>query len=173
MNTKQINCTLDSVPWIASSYAGCFAVDMLPPVHSLPMALVVNADPSSEPGSHWMALYFTVDGHCEFFDSLGREPWVYGYDFAAYVSLVPGRVWKSGTRFQPAMSNVCGHYCIYFIACRCRNLSADYVVKQFNCFALDRNDRLVVSFVRNLSQSYGLLNACRTLSVVQHNTPFI
>jgi hypothetical protein len=173
MDTNQINCTLDSVPWIKRAYAGCFSVDKLPTVHSLPMAMVVNADPSSKPGSHWLALYFTVDRRCELFDSLGRHPLAYGIDFMRYANQFGNGVWQCFGRTQSAISNVCGQYCVYFIACRCQRISAEQVASTFNQLNREKNDRLVVAFFLRLSLAYRLLQPCRTNAVVQHSIPFI
>jgi hypothetical protein len=173
MDTNQINCTLQSVPWISSVYAGCFPIDKLPQVDSLPMAIVVNADPSTKPGQHWMALYFATNRRCDFFDSLGRQPLAYGNDFNKYVSQLRGGVWQCLERSQGVLSNVCGQYCVFFIACRCRNFSAENVASLFTPFNREQNDRRVVSFFRRLSLAYRLLEPCSTTSVVQHSIPFI
>jgi hypothetical protein len=173
MNTEQINCTLYSVPWIASTYVGCFPVDKLPVVDSLPMAMIVNADPSTKPGTHWMALYFTVDRRCEFFDSLGRQPHAYGYDFNAYTTQLRCGVWQRMEQIQGALSNVCGQYCVLFIACRCHGFSVGEVSRMFSPFTREANDRLVVSFFRRLSLAYRLLQRCCTMSLVQHSIPLI
>jgi hypothetical protein len=173
MDTNQINCTLVSVPWISGVYAGCFPIDRLPPVDSLPMGIVVNADPSTKPGRHWMALYFDVNRRCDFFDSLGRHPLTYGEDFHEYTNQLRGGVWRCVERTQGALSNVCGQYCVFFIACRCRDFSAEYVAGRFTPLNREENDRRVVSFFRRFSRAYRLLEPCNTTTLVQHSIPFI
>ena len=37
-------------------------------------AYVINSDPSSEPGEHWIAVYFHKRGRGEYFDSYGLAP---------------------------------------------------------------------------------------------------
>jgi len=56
-------------------FCGVFPSDKLPqqPL-AKPSALVVNTDPSSKPGQHWVAFYFDVDNTGDFFDSFGQPP---------------------------------------------------------------------------------------------------
>ena len=39
-----------------------------------PSAYVINSDPSSEPGEHWIAVYFDKCGRGEYFNSYGLAP---------------------------------------------------------------------------------------------------
>ena len=45
-----------------------------------PSAYVINSDPSSEPGEHWIAVYFDKRGRGEYFDSYGLAPAVVGLE---------------------------------------------------------------------------------------------
>ena len=38
---------------------------------TFPSAYVINSDPSSKPGEHWVAVYFDKRGRGEYFDSYG------------------------------------------------------------------------------------------------------
>ena len=35
--------------------------------------IIVNIDPSTKSGKHWILLYFDAEGHAENFDSLGND----------------------------------------------------------------------------------------------------
>jgi len=39
-----------------------------------PSAYVINSDPSSKPGEHWIAVYFDKNIKAEYFDSYGLSP---------------------------------------------------------------------------------------------------
>ncbi len=55
--------------------AGVYAADAIPPVFSkLPATRIINTDPRSRPGEHWIALYQEVPDVIEFFDSFGKDP---------------------------------------------------------------------------------------------------
>ena len=41
---------------------------------TFPSAYVINSDPSTEPGEHWIAVYFDKHGRGEYFDSYGLPP---------------------------------------------------------------------------------------------------
>ena len=72
MNTLEIEELLSGM----DSFWGVFALDLIPAVAFYkPGLFVVNTDPISLPGQHWVAIL--VDDTSEFFDSLGREPSYY------------------------------------------------------------------------------------------------
>ena len=35
--------------------------------------IIVNTDPSTKSGKHWILLYFDAQGHAEIFDSMGND----------------------------------------------------------------------------------------------------
>ena len=72
MDTAHILCTLKNV----TSFLGVYPSDILPPPSVTPAAtLIVNSDPQTSKGTHWLAI------HCQprsysgyFFDSYGLPP---------------------------------------------------------------------------------------------------
>ena len=106
MDTLQIMCALRDL----RSFAGVFTSDLLP--HSIAHActVIINADPLTEKGSHWLAVQFlpkSSSAYC--FVSYGLPP-----------TLVPAihefirrncAVWDYNRRqLQGLTSNVCGKY---------------------------------------------------------------
>ena len=66
-----------------------------------PRTYVVNTDPCSQSGSHWIVFHFLGNGPCEFFDSLGRRPETYHRRFE-YVLIANGpRYLYTPDRIQP------------------------------------------------------------------------
>ena len=51
---------------------------------AFPSAYVINSDPSSELGKHWVAVYFDKRGRGEYFDSYGLSPTLVGRDTTPY-----------------------------------------------------------------------------------------
>ena len=59
MDTIQIATALTLDLITSTKFCGVFRSDQLPKtIESFPCGFVVNTDPSSEPGTHWMAFYF-------------------------------------------------------------------------------------------------------------------
>ena len=94
---------MNAVTW------GVFARNELPQGDLLPGAYVVNSHDA--PGEHWFLLF--VGERVELYDSLGRSPQDYGItvpcEFVA-------------KRLQSYNSNTCGHYVLYFLYWRSREI---------------------------------------------------
>ena len=74
MDTRQIMCCLRYV----GSFLGVFPSDLLPE-HSIARSgtLIVNTDPHTESGSHWLAIHFQSKSHTSYyFDSYGLLPYI-------------------------------------------------------------------------------------------------
>lgn len=72
MNTADINDQLNNI----LNFQGTMACDQLP-VHEVwkrPAYFVVNTDPSSGGGLHWVVIVLTDNGPNEYFDSFGFPP---------------------------------------------------------------------------------------------------
>ena len=137
-------------------WLGVFARDKLPEMkhECRPFALVLNTDPGSKPGQHWLAIFGPLNGPIELFDSFGLAPSSYGL-----ASLYPTH---SRIQLQSPFSALCGHYCIYFIYKRSKSLSAI----ELNSFhgivdslkKIQVRDDHVKSFVNDLKLAYRILN---------------
>ena len=137
------------------SFLGVFAADQLPFLDSIvrPSGLIVNSDPISKPGTHWLAMYYGADGHDEFFDSYGQSP--SSYQKAWIDHLNPGFQY-SRKRLQSDDTSVCGHYCVYYLKQKRKGSTLDTIVKPFTglkrvndrkiCHWVCRNPRLLKSF---------------------------
>ena len=98
--------------------------DRLPPTPlQRPATLIVNADSSNKPGSHWLVFYFPRKGPAEFFDSMGHSPQFYHQRFKNYL-IVNGPVFLHNTKRIPDFnSDFCGEYCLQFIIGRSRGMT--------------------------------------------------
>ena len=109
MNTLQLKRALEHNPSTKKIFGGVFAADELPKTFdTFPYGFVANTDPSTEPGTHWVAFYFPSRDKGEFFDSYGYPPEHYGlesYDI---------ETWNK-YKLQSSWSNVCGQYCIFYL----------------------------------------------------------
>jgi len=147
MNTRQISAVLRADPSTKLSFQGVFPSNMLPDeTKRYPAAFVANVDPSKQPGSHWCAFYFTRDKRGEFFDSYGQEPQEYTQAFQDFLNR-NSIVWTYNHRcLQSLDSNVCGHYCLYYLLNRCRDINMKKVVDRFT-LNKKLNDTFVFHFI--------------------------
>jgi hypothetical protein len=71
MDTAQILCTLKDVP----SFLGVYPSDILPASITRSATLIVNADPHTACGTHWLAIHLQPRSYYGyFFDSYGLPP---------------------------------------------------------------------------------------------------
>jgi hypothetical protein len=129
MNTLQVEDLLRLDCNLASTFEGVFASDRLPKFSDLKSALVLNFDPISKPGSHWVAIYVD-NGVGEYFDSYGEPPFI-GY----FVNFLKQncRTWTYNKKEMQALdSDVCGYYCIWFLSERARGKSLLEITSKFS-----------------------------------------
>ena len=96
-------------------FKGVFGADQIPWSRlrgNEEWSFIVNTDPISKPGEHWIAVAQKPGQHCVFFDSYGNKP--------AYYNPV---LWRSLNRcqinaedYQQDTSTVCGDYALYFLS---------------------------------------------------------
>jgi hypothetical protein len=154
MNSTTIEKILRSDKCSKHVFGGVYASDKLPEtVDRYPRAYVANVDKSNRPGSHWIAFWFASPSHGEFFDSLGQRPETYTFSFVSFLARNSSK-WTSNERIlQSPFSSVCGHFCIYYIFYRCRNISMSTIVYKFSK-NLEQNDELVSAFVSKIFRAY-------------------
>jgi len=106
METVQILCTLRDV----SSFLNVFPSDLLPQSVTQNASVIVNADPHTEIGSHWLAVHFRHKSSSPyFFDSYGIVPLVPTNQ--AFIKR-KCTTWEYNMRqLQGLTTNVCGKYC--------------------------------------------------------------
>jgi len=138
MKSSQILKALQFHPQTKSTFGGVFARNKVPTIpKGKCISFVVNTDPSSKPGEHWVA-FFITPSEVYYFDPYGIPP----TGFKRIINS-RGKQYYFGQRLQ-GLGRMCGHYCLYFILC----MRSYYT---FNIFGSDfnANDRIVKQFVEN------------------------
>ena len=126
-------------------FRGVFPSDRLPRQYlPRPSALVVNTDPSTKPGQHWIAIYVTRNGVGEYFDSYGLPPVLPA--LSGFLTRNASAVHYNPYRLQGPLTAVCGQYCLFFLLHRCRDISMNKILHFFTEDTSD-NDFLVNDFV--------------------------
>ena len=121
MNTIQLASILRKDKFTRTVFQGVYPSDKLPTgVSSFPALLIANVDTSDEPGSHWVAFYFTKERKGEFFDSYGLPPSSYSGTFSSFLNNSSNDWSFNSVTLQSIDSKVCGHYYLYFALFRSR-----------------------------------------------------
>ena len=148
MDTIQLTLILREDKYTQGVFQGVYPSDKLPTIifKSYPALFMANVDTSGNPGSHWVAFYFTKDREGELFYSYGQSPSNYTQTFSTFLDNNSSRWTFNSVTLQRVNSKVCGHYCLYFVLFRCRNISMSTIVNRFSKNK-HRNDYLVERFI--------------------------
>jgi len=120
----QIETIIRTSKW-SKLFRGCFPADKIPDLNTYPAALIVNEDPSTERGTHWVAIFITNPDHVFYFDSFGFPPNKY---ISHYLSKFKFLTLNHHT-FQSMLSNACAHYCIFFLSLMSQSYSYKTILK--------------------------------------------
>jgi hypothetical protein len=117
-------------------FSGVCPSDLLP-THAIIRngTVIVNADPHTRSGSHWLAIRLEPKSSSAFyFDSYGLPPLV-----PAVQSFLrrTSSVWEYNTQLQGLTSTACGHYCCLFALCLDEGLSPRQFVSLFGALHAD------------------------------------
>ena len=147
MNTAQITYALEHDPKTSKKFCGMFPGDkLLWTIDRYPCGLAVNTDPYTKPG-HWIAIFLMSLQNGDWFDSYGKPPEFYGAVFTEFINNQCNE-WKWNDRMlQSDWSDVCGHYCIFYLGHRALRYSMKKIVQLFGNNTL-LNDSKVLWFVK-------------------------
>lgn len=148
MNTKEINNALRYL----RNFGGVLAADQLPMIQVKGKFYIINTDPSTKPGKHWIAVY--MDETPEFFDSLGQAPSTYKKEFEYFlINHGPEYIYNT-QRIQNYGTDKCGEYCIYYVILRGMGFSMKQIVKRFSTVNLQYNDNTVHKFYCDIVKKF-------------------
>lgn len=140
MNTKQINNVLKGL----SSYGGTCPADLIPLPIKYPITFVINTDPASERGEHWVAIHISAKKKGIYFDSFGFP--CLSHHISDYLTKhCSSYVFSSKTLQHPEWQS-CGMYCIAFV----RHMSAggrfNHFIERFTTNLL-QNEKTLKSYL--------------------------
>lgn len=146
MDTDEITAILKRDRFTRQVFRGVFARDRLP-MRRLPhpSAIVVNTDPSTKPGQHWVAIYFTRDGVGEYFDSYGQPPSL--SPIKTFLQKNTRQTVRNRTSLQGPLSAVCGQYSLFYLLHRCRDIDMSTITGFFSTNKRE-NDIIVNEFIK-------------------------
>ena len=168
MNSLEVSTALQSLP---INTLVC-AANRLPNAISTPCGIVVNTDPDSKPGTHWVAIYIDRFRNCEYFDSYGLPPFVNHHK--KFLHTTSSKLIHNTREMQSLHSNVCGQYCLLYLYFRAHSRSLLDFQRLFSNNTL-RNDEILkakyqtcfkrVSCGKNVSHSKIQACCCRKIGV--------
>lgn len=157
MNARQLISLLSLDERIHPNFKGMTMRNStdLPFKEMSPALYLVNTDVEEGSGKHWcMLYYFEQNGRrvCEFFDSFGNHPLVYGLD--SVLTQRPFDYLTCNLRaVQEIVSVVCGAHCFFYAYHRCRALSFENVIEKYSDDP-KQNDEMVSDFVSQYGSVY-------------------
>jgi len=138
-------------------FLGVFARDTLPDLQdvSYPIALIVNSDKISEPGTHWLAIHAKSADQVVFFDSFGKPPLFYGIEIDMYLNkYFNGQYRENRIQVQAMSSDMCGLFCVFFLYNMCAGLTLPEIMRKFEYPKhLKSNDALLIKFSKTVFSS--------------------
>ena len=150
MDTVQIICSLKNV----RSFLGVYPSDLLPhSIHEQTGTIILNTDPHTQEGTHWLAFHFQPKSSTAFFfDSYGQPP---PSDLNILTFLKRNyTVWNyNTTSLQGPTSVVCGHCCCLFALYRDEGYTPQQFVRLFTSSIADR--QVVLLFTGKLGSLCG------------------
>jgi hypothetical protein len=150
MDTSQLEWLLFRHSNTKLKFGGVLARDELP-LHARHKSYIINLDPSSLPGSHWVAVFFASNGSAEYFDSYGLPP---PKDISSFLKNNSFKYICNGQQIQDIRTAVCGQYCAYFLLKRCNNNSMKQVLHPFSNVKFMFNDKLVLQYIKKIMRVY-------------------
>ena len=147
MNTDQLNKIMLRHNITKKIYLGTFAIDKLPETVRYPSCMIINNQKSTEPGEHWIALYFGKNKNSEFFDSFGNSPERFGLE--KYIKKHSSKIKFNKKKLQSDFSLFCGYYCVLYLIYKCKGYSLNYFLNLFDN-PID-NDKIFLKLIRKYS----------------------
>jgi hypothetical protein len=143
MNTVEITNAMKKNNKTKSYFKGVYACDKLPRTKvKKPTCFIINTDPSSKPGTHWVAVYFPKKGSAEYFDSFGFRPKI--NSITNFINTNCTRFTYNKIQLQNIFSTVCGNYCCEYLLHRCQGKSRSLFFKNYSFKNTTQNDATTI-----------------------------
>jgi len=152
MNSFEINDVIKSDPISAHTFLGVYPIDCLPQPKQKPSSVIINLDPSYQPGSHWVCCQLNQNGPSYYFDSYGKLPQIIIQKYLLKNS--QNGYEQSTERLQAVLSSVCGIYCIYCIVNWARGYTLNDIVNRFEPDNQISNDHILTAWLEELFDCY-------------------
>ena len=137
--TKEINRLVRH-----EKFVGAFPCNSIPNGLRPPFAIIINTDRDDQPGSHWIAINVTNNGHGEYFDSFGWPPMV--EDVSKFLQDLDCCFCYNTSMIQHVGSVCCGHFAVGFVLSRLSGIGFEEYISNFVTDKLKFNDFIVIEY---------------------------
>jgi hypothetical protein len=144
LDTLEIGKILEWDKRTATSFRGVYASDELPTYAPTSSLYIINTDPSTKPGTHWVVVFVDIKRHTDYFDSFGNLPTVQSIEHFLNKNSKVCKYWTDAV--QHPLSVACGYHCIFFAVHRCMGFDMNAIVNMYTDDVL-HNDEIVIKFV--------------------------
>ena len=160
MNTLELSLAIEADEHMSKYCLGAMASNQLPrKIRQLPVGMILNLQPLSQKGSHWIAVFIDAEGFGEYFCSYGSKP---AEKFTSFLRNHCYDWTHNQKRVQGLLSSTCGQHCIFYLMLRCRGLTMPEIFARYSSDC-DYNDEMVVA----------IINKKFSLSTSVYDTDFI
>jgi len=133
MDTVQITCTLKDIP----TFLGVYPCDLLPTTIHKTGTVIINADPHTREGSHWLAIHIELPlSGASYFNSYGRPP--SDPNILSFIKCNVAIWGYNSISLQGPTSVVCGQYCFLFARYMDKRITPLQLVRLFTADGADR-----------------------------------
>jgi hypothetical protein len=147
MNTKTLLSATGSDEVLKRCCIGVHPADILPEDLPPGKGIIINTDISSEPGTHWTAMFRSLDGVIHFHDSYGNHPDQYHPSWTEYMLKFNDKSDYNMRRVQSSDSVACGCHCLLFLLCCGLGIDFEDFVSTVYTDDFDFNDAFAEMFV--------------------------
>lgn len=114
----------------AGLFKGVFASNQLPEVFSLPAVFIINLSPSTQPGTHWVAMRIDSLGVAYYFDSFGIPP--QNKNILRFLRMHAKKTTYNKRQLQHLSSIKCGRFACVFAVAALRKHDLNLVFDRFS-----------------------------------------
>jgi hypothetical protein len=149
MNSKQLASILQQDIYCRKINGQVLSLDQVPKnIDEFPSWFIINNEISSEPGEHWLGMYFNkIDEPADFFDTFGKNPSSYGENITKLLTFHWPSFRYINKPIQNENSQGCGFYTLYFILKKSRGYDFQRIISKFTLSNLNKNEEIVTHFI--------------------------
>ena len=158
LSNEQLNYLASKHPALDRVYRGALPSDGLPRrlETDLPLAFIVNTDPTGQPGTHWLALWIE-DQQCQVFDSFALPLQIYpGVDpLIHWLDRHCKNITTNRQSVQAVTSQTCGYYALFYLMLKSEGGTLEQFLNHFKPNDYVFNDRLVGEMMKDVIENDG------------------
>ena len=153
LSGKQMDIICSNHFHTQDKYRGIFTSNGLPEPNKLmettPWFIIVNIDPNTSPGSHWVTIYCDNTKSISYFCSVGTRP---RGDILKFLESYEDVIINSH-QLQTNDGDLCGEFCLFYADLRSLEFTDSEILQLFNPESANQNDDIVGQYVNGHMKS--------------------